>query len=251
MIELTPDMLVAAYAQGLFPMAEDAQSADIGWYDPPFRGILPITGFHVPASLKKIVRRRDYIVTYDRDFAGVMRACADSRDKTWINPQIIDAYVALHRAGHAHSVEVRGMDGTLQGGLYGVSINAAFFGESMFSYQPNASKKALVHLVARLWSRRYTLLDTQFVNRHLLQFGCREIPRAAYRRLLAEALAKKASFADQSVGRFSSGSSAAGFSAAGLESLTASGAAAGALSVENDSSFRAVDLFLQEITQTS
>lgn len=187
---LTPEILLRAYAMGIFPMADGPGPDAIGWYDPPQRGILPLDTFHVPRSLAKAARRSSLIVTLDRDFEGVMRACAEptpDRPETWINETLIALYTATHGQGHAHSVEVWDED-RLVGGLYGISLGAAFFGESMFSRVSNASKLALIRLVAWLRACDYRLLDTQFVNPHLLQFGCREIPRAAYHRLLEKAL---------------------------------------------------------------
>lgn len=187
---LTPALLLRAYAMGIFPMADGPGPDAIGWYDPPHRGILPLDGFHVPRSLAKIARRGRYRLTVDRAFETVMRACAEptpDRPDTWINDTLVAIYTQTHEIGHAHSVEVWDED-RLVGGLYGVSLGAAFFGESMFSRVPNASKLALVHLVDRLKAADYRLLDTQFTNPHLLQFGCVEIPRAAYHRLLRDAL---------------------------------------------------------------
>lgn len=187
---LTPELLLRAYAMGIFPMADGPGPEAIGWYDPPQRGILPLDTFHVPRSLAKVARRSPLTITLDRDFEGVMRACAEptpERPETWINETLIALYTATHRDGHAHSVEVWEED-RLVGGLYGVSLGAAFFGESMFSRVSNASKLALIRLVDWLRSCDFRLLDTQFVNPHLLQFGCREIPRAAYHRLLEDAL---------------------------------------------------------------
>ena len=158
--------------------------------DPPERGVIPLDKFHVPASLAKAMKKNPYHVTYNTDFDAVIDFCAQRMDgkETWINPTIRVWYKELHRMGFAHSVECRDKDGVLQGGLYGIAINAAFFGESMFSRSTNASKIALVHLVERLKQRGYQLLDCQFVNDHLLQFGCVEVPRAQYHSLLESAL---------------------------------------------------------------
>ncbi len=194
--ELTPALLLKAYSVGLFPMAESADDPSLFWVDPEQRGIMPLDGFHVPRSLRKVVRKGRFEVACDVDFAGVMRACAaptPERPSTWINEEIIALYGALHREGHAHSVECR-REGVLVGGLYGVSIGAAFFGESMFSRETDASKVALVHLVARLRRGGYTLLDAQFMTAHLARFGAVEIPRRKYRRLLADALACTSDF---------------------------------------------------------
>ncbi|TWB12950.1 leucyl/phenylalanyl-tRNA--protein transferase [Nitrospirillum amazonense] len=195
-MRLTPELLLRAYAMGVFPMAESADDDEIFWFDPPERGILPLDGFHAPRRLLRTVRQGRFQVSVDTDFEGVMRACGESttdRPDTWINAQILEAYVALHRQGRAHSVECR-REGQLVGGLYGVSIGGAFFGESMFSRETDASKVALVHLVARLRAGGYSLLDTQFVTTHLSQFGAVEIPRAEYQARLARALPRPGRF---------------------------------------------------------
>lgn len=179
---LTPDLLREAYKQGLFPMAYSAESSYVHWICPEQRGQLPIAGLHIPKSLKKIVKsgrlqKRPYHVTINRDFDHVIRACAEpapNRPETWINQAIIKAYNEMHRAGEAHSIEVR-IDDEIVGGLYGIAIGGAFFGESMFSRRANASKIALVHLTARLWHTGFQMLDTQFVNDHLKQFGIYEL----------------------------------------------------------------------------
>jgi leucyl/phenylalanyl-tRNA--protein transferase len=189
---LTPHDLIAAYSAGVFPMAENADAKAIRWIEPRARGIIPLDGFHVPRSLRKTVRHAPFEIAVDQDFAAVMRACAapaPGREETWINADILRAYEGLHRLGFAHSVECR-IDGELVGGLYGVSLGAAFFGESMFSRATDASKVALVHLVARLRHGGYTLLDAQFLTAHLARFGAIEIPRRRYLALLAEALAR-------------------------------------------------------------
>jgi leucyl/phenylalanyl-tRNA--protein transferase len=195
-MRLTPELLLRAYTMGVFPMAESADDDEIFWFDPPERGILPLDGFHAPRRLLRTVRQGRFQVSVDTDFEGVMRACGESttdRPDTWINAQILQAYVALHRQGRAHSVECR-REGRLVGGLYGVSIGGAFFGESMFSRETDASKVALVHLVARLRAGGYRQLDTQFVTAHLSQFGATEIPRADYQIQLARALPRPARF---------------------------------------------------------
>jgi leucyl/phenylalanyl-tRNA---protein transferase len=197
MMELTPELLLRAYAVGIFPMAEDAQARELFWFDPEYRGILPIEGFHMPRRLRKVVRHRVFGVSVDGDFEGVIRACAEpapDRPRTWINEEIVRLYCTLHRMGHAHSVECR-RDGRLVGGLYGVSLGGAFFGESMFSRETDASKVALVHLVARLKRNGFALLDSQFVTEHLKQFGAVEIPRTEYRARLARAIRLRADFA--------------------------------------------------------
>ena len=191
-LKLTPSMLLNAYAQGIFPMAQSADDPEIDWYDPLLRGVLPLNAFHVPKSLAKRMRRRDYIVTTDQAFADVLEGCA-ARSETWINGRIRELYSALFQAGFCHSVEVW-MEGRLVGGLYGVSLGAAFFGESMFSAKTDASKIALVHLMARLKVGGYQLLDTQFVTDHLKRFGAAEILREDYRRALYSAVRVEADF---------------------------------------------------------
>jgi leucyl/phenylalanyl-tRNA--protein transferase len=197
MTKVTPELLLEAYRAGIFPMAEDRRATDLHWFDPDFRGILPIEALHVPKRLARTILKKPYRVTFDTDFERVIRNCADARKTTWINDEIIALYTALHKQGHAHSVEA--WDGrVLAGGVYGISIGGAFFGESMFSVRTDASKIALVYLVARLWRRGYELFDTQYVNDHLKQFGVLEIPRGDYRRLLKKALQKQADFNAQS-----------------------------------------------------
>jgi len=196
MLELTPDMLLRAYAIGVFPMAEDRDDPELFWVDPRLRGVIPLERFHVPRRLRRTVRSKRFEVTFDRDFHAVIEACADatkSRPQTWINERIITLYTSLYHMGHAHSVECW-RDGVLAGGLYGITLGGAFFGESMFSLANDASKVALVHLVARLRAGGFTLLDSQFITSHLSQFGAREILRATYRRRLAEALKVNADF---------------------------------------------------------
>lgn len=196
MPELTPDMLLRAYAIGVFPMAEDRDDPDLFWVDPRMRGTIPLDRFHVPRRLRRTVRSGKFRVTTDTDFEAVIEGCAEAtaaRPRTWINDRIIMLYCSLHRLGYAHSVECR-RDGRLVGGLYGVALGGAFFGESMFSRETDASKVALVHLVARLRTGGFTLLDSQFITRHLRRFGAVEIPRSEYRQRLAEALKKNADF---------------------------------------------------------
>jgi leucyl/phenylalanyl-tRNA---protein transferase len=183
---ITPDILLQAYMAGVFPMAESAASDTLHWVEPEERGIIPLDAFHVPQSLTKTVRKERFEILVDRDFAGVMRACAN-RSETWINGHILDLYASLHSMGHAHSVEAW-RDGKLVGGLYGVSIGAAFFGESMFSLETDASKVPLVYLVARLRYGGYKLLDTQFITAHLARFGTITVPKRRYRVMLASAL---------------------------------------------------------------
>lgn len=196
MSKLTPEILLRAYAVGLFPMAERRDDPTLFWIDPEKRGILPLDGFHVSRRLRRTVRNGPYEIRCDTAFSAVVRACAApgiKRGDTWINSEIESLYADLHELGRAHSVEAW-LDGELVGGLYGVSLGAAFFGESMFSTARDASKVALVHLVARLIKGNYRLLDTQFVTDHLTQFGVVELPRAGYRQMLSSALDASASF---------------------------------------------------------
>ena len=192
MTKVTPDLLLRAYAMGVFPMAEARDSAEVHWVDPRLRGILPLDGFHISRSLARTIRQGTFAVTTDQDFAGVVTACAD-RPETWINPEIFVLYSALHQMGHAHSLEV--WEGSaLVGGVYGVVLGAAFFGESMFSHRTDASKLALAYLVHRLRAGGFRLFDTQFLTPHLASLGAVEITRAAYHRQLRVALAATASF---------------------------------------------------------
>jgi leucyl/phenylalanyl-tRNA--protein transferase len=194
MIALTPELLLRAYAAGIFPMAETADDPDVFWVDPEQRGILPLDGFHLPRRLARTLRQDVFDVRCDAAFEAVVRGCAEptpERPKTWINEEIVRLYAALHRLGFAHSVETwRG--GELVGGLYGVALGAAFFGESMYSRVTDASKVALTQLVARLRLGGFRLLDTQFVTEHLQQFGAIEISRAQYHRRLTAAIQLKA-----------------------------------------------------------
>jgi leucyl/phenylalanyl-tRNA---protein transferase len=189
-VEITAELMLRAYRHGLFPMAETRRGDRLFWLDPEQRGVLPLDRFHLPRRLRRTVLAGAMEVTVDRDFAATITGCATpapGRDDTWINPQIERLFGELHRLGYAHSVECR-QGGTLVGGLYGVAIGGAFFGESMFSFVTDASKVALVHLVARLRLGGFRLLDTQFVTAHLAQFGAREIARDQYKARLAEAL---------------------------------------------------------------
>jgi leucyl/phenylalanyl-tRNA---protein transferase len=193
---LTPDILIAAYTAGIFPMADSADDPELFWVEPRHRGILPLDGFHVPRRLMRVVRQGRFETRCDTVFAAVMHGCAEASEKrpnTWINDEIVALYTALFRRGAAHSVE-SWREGRLVGGLYGVSLGAVFFGESMFSRETDASKVALVHLVARLKLGGYRLLDTQFLTPHLARFGGIEISRRDYRRRLAAALAYRAVF---------------------------------------------------------
>lgn len=191
MSDITPEFLLEAYQTGYFPMARSCHDPQLYWLHPLKRGILPLEGFHVPRSLGKLLKKCPFELRVDTAFADVIHACATvahgKSEDSWINPEIMALYRALFEQGHAHSVECwEGKE--LVGGLYGVSIGGAFFGESMFSRAANASKVALVHLVERLRAAGYKLLDTQFVNEHLKQFGVQEIPRADYMARLANAL---------------------------------------------------------------
>jgi leucyl/phenylalanyl-tRNA---protein transferase len=189
---LTPDHLLMAYAQGVFPMADSRDDPAIHWIDPRLRGIMPLDGFHIARSLARRIRRRAPQVTINHDFTGVVQACAD-RPQTWINDEIAALYVQLHAMGHAHSLEVW-QDGSLVGGVYGVTLGAAFFGESMFSRRTDASKIALAYLVHRLRAGGFTLFDTQFLTPHLASLGGVEVSRARYHHLLADALGRNARF---------------------------------------------------------
>jgi leucyl/phenylalanyl-tRNA--protein transferase len=190
MVGLKPEILLRAYAVGLFPMAERHDDSTLYWIDPEKRGILPLDKFHIPRRLRRTLRRDQFEIRCNTAFETVIQLCAepaDDRSETWINEEIIRLYVDLYEMGRAHSVEAW-LDGQLVGGLYGVSLGAAFFGESMFSRVADASKVALVHLVARLRKGGYQLLDTQFVTTHLGQFGTVEVHRAGYRQILAGTL---------------------------------------------------------------
>ena len=195
---LSVDLLVSAYASGWFPMA--VGNGEIRWFSPDPRGIIPLDTFHVPRRLVRVVRQGTFEIVVNRDFEAVIRACAEAdRDPedagTWIDQEIFESYCALHEAGFAHSVEAW-QDGRLAGGLYGVALGGAFFGESMFHHVTDASKVALVALVERLRSRGFTLLDTQWTTEHLEQFGALEIPRARYLRMLSQALRLDRDFVD-------------------------------------------------------
>src|ERR1700710_1498422 len=194
--EITPQVLLRAYACGIFPMAESADDPSLFWVEPEMRGVIPLEGFRVASRLARTVRSDTFTVTVDTAFKTVISGCAapqPGRDDTWINNRIRDLYIGLHRLGHCHSVEVW-ENNDLVGGLYGVSLGRTFFGESMFHRARDASKVALVHLVARLKAGGFTLLDTQFVTEHLKTFGATEVPRKQYHKLLAEALIGEADF---------------------------------------------------------
>jgi leucyl/phenylalanyl-tRNA--protein transferase len=196
MSQIDCDVLLRAYAYGIFPMAERRDDPELYWIDPEIRGILPLNAFHVPKRLKRTIKAAPYEVRVDTAFRDVMLGCSEessNRIGTWINELILDLYCELFRRGNAHSVECW-REGRLVGGLYGVSLGAAFFGESMFSRQRDASKVALVYLAARLHAGGYKLLDTQFVTEHLRQFGAVEISREDYRQLLQDAVASQSDF---------------------------------------------------------
>ncbi|MBJ6127992.1 leucyl/phenylalanyl-tRNA--protein transferase [Microvirga splendida] len=189
-IEISPDILLKAYAAGIFPMAEDADDPSLFWVEPRERGIIPLEGFHVSKRLARTVRSDVFEVRVDQDFDAVIAGCAApaaDREKTWISRRIRELYGELFDAGYCHTVEVY-QEGRLVGGLYGVRLNGAFFGESMFHTERDASKVALVHLVARLRRGGFSLLDTQFVTSHLAQFGATEVPRRAYKQMLRSAM---------------------------------------------------------------
>ena len=194
---LDPETVLRAYASGIFPMADSATAKDVFWVEPRRRGVLPLAEFHLPRSLAKLLRSERFVLTVDTAFGAVLAGCAEAvpgRAETWINPLIGNAYRDLHRLGHAHSVEAWTPDGALAGGLYGVRLGGAFFGESMFTRARDASKCALAALVARLRVGGFTLLDTQFLTEHLARFGAREVTARTYRAQLASALGVSADF---------------------------------------------------------
>lgn len=185
------DLLLRAYSTGVFPMSESADDPEVFWVQPEQRGIIPLDHFHAPKSLRKVVRSGHFEVRFDTDFDGVIAGCAEARDvrpSTWINAPIREAYGELFARGNCHTVEAW-REGQLVGGLYGVTLGRAFFGESMFSRETDASKVCLVHLVERLRDRRFALLDTQFTTEHLKRFGAIDVPRKQYEQLLADAVA--------------------------------------------------------------
>lgn len=187
---ITPDLLLRAYASGLFPMADSADDPELFWVEPELRGVLPLDGFHVPRRLQRTIRQSPFEIRVNTAFDQVVACCAESvanRPSTWINSTIAELYGSLHRLGHAHSVEAWQGE-QLVGGLYGVSLRRAFFGESMFSRATDASKICLVHLVERLRTRGFVLLDTQFSTEHLQRFGVIDVPREDYAVMLARAL---------------------------------------------------------------
>jgi len=189
--DITPDLLLRAYSIGLFPMADSADDPELFWVEPELRGIIPLDDFHVSKSLAKTIRRAPFDIRFDTAFEDVMKGCAapaPDRPTTWINARIRALYATLHDMGHAHSVEAWDGD-ELVGGLYGVSLGSAFFGESMFSRRTDASKICLVHLVEHLRTRGFKLLDTQFTTEHLKSFGAIDVPKARYEKMLARAIA--------------------------------------------------------------
>nr|BCX01624.1 MAG: leucyl/phenylalanyl-tRNA--protein transferase [Bacteroidota bacterium] len=190
--ELTPELVLAGYRAGIFPMAPNRSSSEVYWFSPDPRGILPLEGFHVPRTLQRLYRQGRFEIRINTAFEAVIRACAD-RPETWISERLIEVYTQLHRQGWAHSVETW-QHGELVGGLYGVAMGGVFFGESMFHRVPDASKVALLALVERLRERRFALLDIQWVTPHLARFGAIEIPRSEYLRRLEEALRIETTF---------------------------------------------------------
>ncbi|MBB3972426.1 leucyl/phenylalanyl-tRNA--protein transferase [Hansschlegelia beijingensis] len=210
LVEITPEVLLKAYACGIFPMAESADDPGLYWIEPELRGVLPLDGFHVSSRLERTVRSDAFEIRVDTAFEAVLDGCAApgaGRDKTWINGRIRRLYGDLYEIGHCHSVEAW-RDDRLVGGLYGVELGGAFFGESMFHTERDASKVALVHLVARLRRGGFRLLDTQFVTEHLRRFGAVETPRREYHRLLEHALRVEADFFAWEKGRRIAGAEA-------------------------------------------
>tara|TARA_B100000686_G_scaffold319458_1_gene370224 strand:- start:5771 stop:6523 length:753 start_codon:yes stop_codon:yes gene_type:complete len=245
---LNPELILNAYAQGVFPMADDKEAEEVYWYAPKMRGQLSIDNLHVPRRLRKTVRQAPYEIWFNRDFEAVIQKCADVRAETWINDAIKDVFTELHHMGFAHSVEAWNGNECV-GGLYGLALGGAFFGESMFSTQTDASKIALVHLAAHLNRQGFEILDTQFVNDHLMQFGVYEVPQAQYIKNLRSVIGKNVSFtpSDYSSNKASSSSSeSVSSSDAGSSALSSSSA-----SVSFASDAGAVELLLQSITQTS
>lgn len=256
MIEITPQVLLKAYACGIFPMAESADDNALYWIEPERRGILPLDRAHIPRSLARTIRRGGFEVKIDNDFEAVIEGCAApraGRRSTWINARISSLYRELFVLGHCHTVEVW-KDGALVGGLYGVHLGRAFFGESMFSRVRDASKIALVYLIARLKYGGFTLLDTQFVTGHLARFGAIEVSRDRFQRLLETALAPAPGFAP---GFAPVGAGGAGGAAAGAGMAGAAAGAGGSSGSVSGSTFSALALdapaeaVLQLVSQTS
>ncbi|WP_147125243.1 leucyl/phenylalanyl-tRNA--protein transferase [Shimia ponticola] len=191
-LPLTPELLLRAYMAGIFPMAETRHATDVFWVDPERRGIIPLDGLILSRSLRRTIRRQNYDIRLNTDFDGVVRGCA-ARDETWINNELHQLYSQLFEAGFAHAIEVW-MDGELAGGIFGIAIAGAFFGESMFSARRDASKIAMVYLVDLLKRGNFSLFDTQFTTDHLRSLGGTEIPRSQYQAKLKQALAREASF---------------------------------------------------------
>jgi len=195
---LTPSLMLKAYMAGIFPMSDSRQDDEIFWLRPEQRGIFPMDQFHVPKSFRRVLKQNPYYVTVNQDFSATIKGCIEARSTertdTWINPAIENVFLQLHQIGHAHSFETRNADGALIGGLYGLSIGGAFFGESMFSSVSGASKFALIACYHYLKKRQFVLFDTQFTNTHLQQFGCIEIPTQAYENLLQQAITEDISF---------------------------------------------------------
>jgi leucyl/phenylalanyl-tRNA---protein transferase len=233
--QLETSLLLRAYSAGLFPMADTREAEDIFWVEPRQRGVLPLDAFHLPRSLAKALKQEQFRHSHDLAFGAVIRACAASapgRDQSWINQSIHDAYCRLHAEGHAHSIETWNLDGQLVGGLYGVRIGAAFFGESMFSRRTDASKAALAHLVARLRAGGFRLLDTQFLTAHLARFGGCELKRAKYMTALDAAIRRPADWTSldrlEAIGAQPSGVTAGGRASAGGAGGAGTAAAASA-----------------------
>ncbi len=244
-------LLLRAYSAGLFPMADAREADDVFWVEPRRRGVLPLDGFHLPRSLAKTLKQERFRHSRDVAFEAVIRACsaaAPGRDQSWINQTILDAYCRLHAEGHAHSLETWDSEGQLVGGLYGVRLGGAFFGESMFSRATDASKAALAHLVARLRAGGFRLLDTQFLTAHLARFGAQEVKRSHYMAALDAALRQRADWTaldrqlgvdPQAVGVAAAAAGAAGAGAAGVGSA---GVAAPGLGLPADGLFLPVEL---------
>ncbi len=246
-------LLLRAYSAGLFPMADAREADDVFWVEPRRRGVLPLDAFHLPRSLAKLLRQERFRHTRDLAFQAVIRACASSapgREQSWINQTILDAYCRLHAEGHAHSIETWDRDGRLVGGLYGVRLGAAFFGESMFSRATDASKAALAHLVARLRVGGFQLLDTQFLTAHLARFGGHEVKRAHYMAALESALRQPADWgrldkleglSAQAPGSGAAGAAAGATAGAGAAAGATAGAGAAAGAESAAAAFRLAD----------